>query len=279
MVVTASEIATIVRGGAGRAALLASKRSGEQPDLSRVAAIRHGLDREPALAAWAAARWPGLTVDERLVVSDTHPRHAATCDMTSAHAVVELKTGVHPWEACPSADRYRDQVLWQMHVTGLEVGVIVYEQHEGGVPVDMEPRVVGVPRDEKRLDELIAAADAFLTDLDNPDVEVPEIDAELDALGQQYLDDKDAESAAKKRKASSWDAMQSRLAKRGTTTQETAGARVTWSVWDEDVSTVDEAAAREANPDLAGMWDALLAAYTTTEKVRKTRLTVTRPKA
>lgn len=69
-----------------------------------------------------------------------------------------------------------------------------------------------------------------------------------------------------------------RLKGRGSGTQETAIARVTWSTTEKTKTTVDEAGARAANPELAAAWDALLADHTTTETVTERRLTVTRPK-
>lgn len=277
-VVTASEIGVIVRGGAGRAALLAEKRSGEHRDLSRVPAIRHGLAREPVIARWATARWPHLTVDERLVASDEHPRHAATCDMTGPDSVAEIKTGGKPWGENAYVDRYFDQVLWQLHVTGKRYGWILYEQHDDGVPVGFEPLVVAVPYDAERVAVLVAAADEFLAELDDPAVEAPEIDVELDELAAEYLDAKDAEAARTATKKARWADLQERLRERGSGTQETEFARVTWSTTEKQKTTVDEVAARAADPDLAARWDALLAAHTTTETVTDRRLTVTRPK-
>lgn len=277
-VVTASEIPVIVRGGAARAALLAEKRSGEWRDLSHVPAIAHGLAREPALTAWASLKWPDVAQSELLLAADVNERHAATCDLLGVSSVVELKTGIHPWEACPSAPKYRDQVLWQMHVTEHREAWLVYERHDGGVPVDFEPTVVPVKWDAERVAVLVEAADVFLAELDDDTVEVVPLDLDLDVLARRYLDEHEAEKQRTAAKKAAWADLHSRLADAGSVSQETDGARVTWTVAEKPKVTVDEAAAREANPELAEMWDALIAAHTTTEMVRESRLTVTRPK-
>lgn len=276
-VVTASEIPHIVRGGAGRASILAEKRAGVRRDLSGIPAIAHGLAREEVIARWAIARWPSLAVDERLIHAPGQERHAATCDLTGPGVIVEIKTGVHDWSKAP-AGRYVDQVLWQMYCLDVRTAHIIYEQHEDGVPLAFEPLVIPVDWDEARVGELVAAADAFLAELDDPTVEPVAVDVDLDTVAVAYLDAHEAEKARTATKKARWGELQALLADRGSGSQETTHARVTWSTVTETKTTVDEQGAREANPELAGMWDALLAAHTTTETVEKRRQTVTRPK-
>lgn len=277
-VVTASEVPHIVRGGAARAALLTEKRSGAHRDLSRIPAIAHGLAREAVIARWAIARWPHLAVDERLVHAPGNARHAATCDVAGDGAIAEIKTGVHDWAAVAAAPRYIDQVLWQMYCHGVRTAHILYEQHEAGVPVAFEPLVVGVPYDEARVEELVSAADEFLAELDDPVAEVAPLDVELDTLAVAYLDAHEGEKQRTAVKKERWAELQARLAGRGSGSQETAHARVTWSTTAKTKTVVDEQAAREANPEIAAMWDALMAAHTTTETVQERRQTVTRPR-
>ncbi len=277
-VVTASEVPVIVRGGAARAALLAQKRSGEWVDLSTVPAIRHGNLREVVIGRWACTRWPQLEVDERLVAAEANPRHAATCDLSGPGEVVEIKTGGRPWGDNSSAGRYTDQVLWQMYCRGVKVGRILYEEHDDFIPVDFEPVVIEVPWDPERVAQLVAAADAFLVELDDTTVEAPTLDLVLDEAAAEYLDAKDAEAARTATKRARWADLQDMVRERGSGTQETAHARVTWSTTEKTKPVVDETAARAADPELAAAWDALLAAHTTTETVTDRRLTVTRPK-
>lgn len=276
-VATASEIGVIIRGGAARAQLLAEKRSGAHKDLSSIPAIAHGNSREAPIAEWAAAKWPGLEVSEALVHAPGEPRFAATCDLVGPGMIREIKTGKHAWEDTATAEKYRDQVLWQMLCLDIRDAAILFEQHEDGVPVGFEPSVIPIEWDAVRVIELVEAARLFLDDLDGDEAE-PDFDADVDAIAMAYLAAFDREKDRTKEKKAYWSQLQERLEGRGPVSQETPWARVTYSVSEKTKPVIDEAAARAADPDLAARWDALLAAHTTTETVTDERLTVTRPK-
>lgn len=260
---------------AGRMRVVAQKRSGEFPDLSRVPAVAHGNAREPELARWAGVKF-GATVDERLIHAEGEPRHAATPDMLTDRSVVELKTGNSLWGENPSRAKYVAQVNWQMYCTGLDQGIVVYEPHENYVPLSMWPVTVPVERDEQLIEQLIEGANLALAMLDT-DLSVPEFDAEVDAIAAEITDWREQEAAAKTRKADAWGRLQKHLGERDSF-QQTGNHRVTWTVEDKTKKRVDEAAARAADPELAAAWDALLAEHTTTETVAEGRLTVTTPK-
>jgi hypothetical protein len=175
--VTATDVSGIPDKGLTDAAvrrILAEKRG----DVAgfRSAAMDHGSKREPAIAAWveresaADAFGGGLLVPSRGLYA--HPEHAwrlATPDGLSAdwdrrRELLEVKTTVHTWRSIPR--NYLRQVWWQQHVLGAHRTLVVWERHEDGVPVDLEPSWCWVDRDDDEVAHVIDLAQALTERID-----------------------------------------------------------------------------------------------------------------
>lgn len=109
---------------------------------------------------------------------------------------VEVKSHQHGWKMPKrviSADHY-DQMQYGMHVLGLDEWLYGWEVMgpDGSTP-DEDPQFRIVERDQARIDELVAAADAFLDWIDNG-APVEEISPELEAAKVSMIA---AERAAK----------------------------------------------------------------------------------
>lgn len=165
--VTATDCARIVRQdgtpSAQRDALIERKVFGEGDAHSP--AFAHGREREPVIAAWISQEW-GIEPNAYLCVGET-PGHLATPDGIGEDAVAEIKTSVHPLRT--AVRRYRDQLQWQMHVTGADRSLFVVENRHS-----LEREVAWVPRDQARIAVLAEHANRFLTDLHALAAEVEE---------------------------------------------------------------------------------------------------------
>lgn len=138
-----------------RPAVLAAKLTGYEGP--RLRAFEHGIAREPVIAAWVAQRF-GIAHNHHLCAG-ANPRHLATPDGVGERSIAEIKTSVE------SLDRavvtYRDQLQWQLHVTGCEQVLLVVENTH---TLRRDFRWIG--RDERRIGVLVEHANAFLADLD-----------------------------------------------------------------------------------------------------------------
>jgi hypothetical protein len=167
--VTATDVAGIPDKGLTEAALrriLAEKR-GQGSDY-RSSAMTHGSKREPVIAAWVEREsHHGAFGSGHLIPSSglfAHPEHGwrlATPDGVAAdwdahRELVEIKTTVHEWRSIPRS--YLRQVWWAQHVTGADRTLVVWERHEHGIPVAMEPLWAWVDRDDDELAVLIPLA-------------------------------------------------------------------------------------------------------------------------
>ena len=81
-------------------------------------------------------------------------RHLATPDGIVVDAdgrvtLCEIKTTNKSWRSIPRT--YLRQVWWQQHVLGAERTLVVWEEHDGFVPSDDEPRCAWVDRDEAEI--------------------------------------------------------------------------------------------------------------------------------
>jgi hypothetical protein len=95
-------------------------------------------------------------------------RHLATPDGIAVDAdgrvtLAEIKTTNKSWRSIPRG--YLRQVWWQQHVLGAERTLVAWEQHDGFVPVDDEPRCAWVERDEVEIGKLVRLATALIDEL------------------------------------------------------------------------------------------------------------------
>lgn len=206
--ITATEVRDWAKG-AKRRRIISEKVSGTSPDLSRVAAIAHGVAREVAISAWAKERF-GIEPCSNVFASALNPRHLASPDgitmdpwtgevVTGNDAVVlEVKTGVHDLMPGP-LDEFRVvtsfphdtvfwkydyfvQMQWQMYVMGAAMTLFVWEGHTGqvdpehpGAFMPTEPQWVWILRDDEVIADLIRNVDETM---------LPAIDAAITAAGQ-----------------------------------------------------------------------------------------------
>ena len=162
--ITATDVATLTSANAiARAAdakLLGSNFSGN-------AYTAHGRRREPEIAAWVAATH-GIQPSSALYHAVVEKRHLATPDGVVVDAegrivLAEIKTTNKSWRSIPRT--YLRQVWWQQHVLGAERTLVAWEQHDGFVPVDDEPRCQWVDRDEKEIAALVRLATSLIDEL------------------------------------------------------------------------------------------------------------------
>lgn len=181
--ITATDVARLASGGAAVVEAIKAEKAGLGRDFD-TPAMRHGRDREPVIAAYAEATF-ALSHSTALVASSDRPEHMATPDMLGANTVGEIKTTVHDWQTVADVPkRYHDQMQWEMHVTGATRCFLIFEPHEGFVPLYPDPKHFIIPRDDDRIAELVTIADEFLAS----DVEASADAAELDALVSAYAD-------------------------------------------------------------------------------------------
>jgi len=119
----------------------------------------HGKRREPEIAAWVL-REHGIEHSRALFHSEHDRRHLATPDGVTLREsgrleLAEIKTTNKAWRSIPR--QYLRQVWWQQYVLGAERTLVVWEQHEGFVPVG-EPQCRWVDRDENEIARLVGLA-------------------------------------------------------------------------------------------------------------------------
>ncbi|UFU04794.1 hypothetical protein LQF10_09860 [Ruania halotolerans] len=153
-----------------RRRLLEAKLTGwEGPRLPQ---FEHGIVREPVIAAWVQQRF-GIA-PSGLLCAGQNPRHLATPDGLGEHSIAEIKTSVDDLDG--AARIYRDQLQWQLHVTGRSRVLFVVENRH-----TYRRDFRWVERDEDRIGTLTDHADAFLSELD-------ELRALHIAAGDELLD-------------------------------------------------------------------------------------------
>lgn len=162
--ITATDVATLT---SERAILRAADSKLMGSGFSGNAYTAHGRAREPEIAAWVAATH-GIRPSSALFHAVVEKRHLATPDGVAVDAegritLSEIKTTNKSWRSVPRL--YLRQVWWQQHVLGAERTLVAWEEHDGFVPVDDEPRCVWVDRDEAEIAKLVGLATALIDEL------------------------------------------------------------------------------------------------------------------
>ena len=127
----------------------------------------HGRVREPAIAGWVAATH-GILPSSALFHAVVEKRHLATpdgvvVDTDGRITLCEIKTTNKSWRSIPRT--YLRQIWWQQHVLDAERTLVVWEEHDGFVPVDDEPRCAWVERDDTEIGKLVALATSLIDEL------------------------------------------------------------------------------------------------------------------
>lgn len=162
--ITATDVAGLTGYGAiPRAADQKLRGSG----FSGNAYTEHGRRREPEIAAWVAATH-GIQPSSALFHAVVERRHLATPDGITVDAdgrvtLAEIKTTNKTWRSIPRT--YLRQVWWQQHVLGAERTLVVWEEHDGFVPIGDEPRCAWVDRDEREIGQLVRLATELIDEL------------------------------------------------------------------------------------------------------------------
>lgn len=124
----------------------------------------HGRAREPVIARWVHAEH-GIPASNALFHAAGERRHLATPDGVADRGgrleLAEIKTTSRPWRTIPRS--YLRQVWWQQYVLGAERTLVVWEEHDGFVPVDAEPRCRWVDRDDNEIHVLVGFANRLLS--------------------------------------------------------------------------------------------------------------------
>ena len=162
--ITATDVASLTSANAitkaADAKLMGSGFSGN-------AYTAHGRVREPEIARWVAATH-GILPSSALFHAEIEKRHLATpdgvvVDRGGRITLCEIKTTNKSWRSIPRT--YLRQVWWQQHVLGADRTLVVWEEHNGFVPVDDEPRSAWVDRDEAEISLLVRLATALIDEL------------------------------------------------------------------------------------------------------------------
>lgn len=126
----------------------------------------HGKAREPEIAAWVL-REHGIAPSRALFHAETDLRHLATPDglverQGGSLELAEIKTTNKEWHTIPR--HYLRQVWWQQYVLGAERTLVVWERHEGFVPVG-DPECRWIDRDENEIARLVGLAGQLIDTL------------------------------------------------------------------------------------------------------------------
>lgn len=123
----------------------------------------HGRAREPEIARWVRSVH-GIDPSLDLYHAEHNDAHLATPDGIRLREgrieLAEIKTTSRAWRTIPRS--YLRQVWWQQYVLGAERTLVVWEQHRDFVPIDPEPRVRWVDRDDNEIHQLVGLADRLL---------------------------------------------------------------------------------------------------------------------
>jgi hypothetical protein len=198
--ITATEIRDWRQGGKRRK-IIAHKVTGEDEDISYVAAVRHGNLREPVIGEWVLEEFGITPVNHVFAHADNH-RYIASPDGvtldpfstelvvgTADAAILEIKTDsedlapgpvdahrvlIHVTSGCKFDKMgYYAQIQWGMFVMNAAQCLFVWETHNGEVDPETgtytpagPPQYVWVPRDQAVIDTLVEMADDALAQID-----------------------------------------------------------------------------------------------------------------
>ena len=123
----------------------------------------HGRAREPEIARWVRAEHR-IEPSSALFHADGEKLHLATPDgvghVDGVLVLAEIKTTSSVWRSIPRS--YLRQVWWQQYVLGAERTLLVWERHDGFIPVDPEPQVKWIERDDNEIHVLVQLANRLL---------------------------------------------------------------------------------------------------------------------
>lgn len=196
--VTATDVATLASTSTAGWMQLKARKAGQSSSPSNQY-MQWGIERETVIAQIMAEKYPWLAANTHLVRMDEDPRFGATPDMIGEAGLCQIKTSLwkgEKWSEPPQ--RYVDQCLWEMYVTGLEENILAVEYYEatddGFRVVDpfSPPHELLIERDEDRISYLIGLAEKFLA-MGDP--------SPMDALIADWSDAKIAADVAKDRLA------------------------------------------------------------------------------
>ena len=94
----------------------------------------------------------------------------------------EIKTTSRAWRGIPRG--YLRQVWWQQYVLGAERTLVVWELHDGFVPV-ADPQCRWVDRDENQIAQLVRLADLLLEAI-RPEPGTPEPVGFRESPGREF---------------------------------------------------------------------------------------------
>ena len=123
----------------------------------------HGRAREPEIARWVRAEHR-IEPSSALFHADGEKLHLATPDgvgiVDGALVTSEIKTTSSVWRSIPRS--YLRQIWWQQYVLGAERTLLVWERHDGFIPVDAEPQHTWIDRDDNQIHVLVQLANTLL---------------------------------------------------------------------------------------------------------------------
>ena len=123
----------------------------------------HGRAREPEIARWVRAEHR-IEPSSALFHADGEKLHMATPDgighVDGTLVTSEIKTTSSVWRSIPRS--YLRQIWWQQYVLGAERTLLVWERHDGFIPVDAEPQCTWIERDDNQIHVLVQLANTLL---------------------------------------------------------------------------------------------------------------------
>jgi len=123
----------------------------------------HGRAREPEIARWVRAEHR-IEPSSKLFHADGERLHLATPDgvgvVNGTLVTSEIKTTSSVWRSIPRS--YLRQIWWQQYVLGAERTLLVWERHDGFIPVDAEPQCTWIERDDNQIHVLVQLANTLL---------------------------------------------------------------------------------------------------------------------
>ncbi|GAA1055318.1 hypothetical protein GCM10017608_24390 [Agromyces luteolus] len=161
--VTATDAAKLASEASVRAAASEKVYGGDRRGFGGSRYTDHGREREPVIARWVRSEH-GIAPSSLLFHAESDRRHLATPDGLTVRGdgtleLCEIKTTSKPWRGIPRG--YLRQVWWQQYVLGAERTLVVWEQHDGFVPVG-DPECRWVDRDEDQIAQLVRLAGMLL---------------------------------------------------------------------------------------------------------------------